>query len=108
MSKLGYNFVAIVGIQVSMAELRKVWDTLCHNPAVCQLTWVTGRYDLIAVIFARSAVEFSHFMVNELSVIPSVIRTETFVSLGMSKGMEGLADTTELVRRLDASPRKRR
>jgi len=105
--KLGYNFVAIVGIQVSMADLRKVWDTLCQNPAVCQLTWVTGRYDLIAVVFARSAVEFSHCMVNELSVIPSVIRTETFVSLGMSKGIGGLADTTELVRRLDVSPRKR-
>ena len=107
MSKLGYNFVGIVAIQVNMAEVSKVWEILSQNPAVCQLSWVTGRYDLIAIVAARSAKEFSNFMANELSVIPSVSRTETFVALGMAKGTLALADTTELVRCLDVSSKNK-
>ena len=107
--ELGYNFISIVGIQVRMAELDKVRENLCQNPAVCQLVWVTGRYDLIAVVVTRSTEEFANFMANELSAIPSVVRTETFVSLGMVKGAVGLADTRELINTLDIpSPKKTR
>ena len=105
-SKLGYTFVSIVAIQVRMAELEKVRETLSQNPAVCQLIWVTGRYDLIAIVVTRSTEEFSNFMASELSTIPSVVRTETLVSLGMAKGTVSLPDTTELIRCLDISPKK--
>jgi len=105
--ELGYNFVGIVGIQVRMVELDKVGENLSKNPAVCQLAWVTGRYDLIATVVTRSTEEFANFMANELSTIPSVVRTETFVSLGMVKGAVGLADTIELVRELNVTlPKK--
>jgi len=104
--ELGYNFVSIVGIQVRMAELNKVQEILSHNPAVCQLAWVTGRYDLLATVVTRSTEEFSNFMANELSTIPSVVRTETFVNLGMVKGTVGLADTLELINALDILPPK--
>jgi len=99
--ELGYNFISIVGIQVRMVELDKVRENLSQNPAVCQLAWVTGRYDLIAIVITRSTEEFANFMANELSTIPSVVRTETFVSLGMVKGAVGLADTNELINTLD-------
>ena len=99
--ELGYNFISIVGIQVRMVELDKVRENLSQNPAVCQLAWVTGRYDLIAIVITWSSEEFANFMANELSTIPSVVRTETFVSLGMVKGAVGLADTNELINTLD-------
>lgn len=106
--ELGYTFISIVGIQVRMAELDKVRENLCRNPAVCQLAWVTGRYDLIAIVATRSTDEFANFMANELSTIPSVVRTETFVSLGMVKGAVCLADTVELIRSLDVTlPKKK-
>lgn len=109
MRELGYNFISIVGIQVQMVELDKVGEDLSQNPAVCQLTWVTGRYDLIATVATRSTEEFAKFMANELSAIPSVVRTETFVTLGMIKGTMGLADTSELISTLDIpSPKKTR
>ena len=108
-SKLGYSFISIVAIQVRMAELDRVRETLSQNPAVCQLVWVTGRYDLIAIVVTQSTEEFANFMVNELSAIPSVVRTETFVSLGMVKGAVSLADTSELINTLDIpSPKKTR
>ncbi len=95
--ELGYNFISIVGIQVQMEELEKVQSNLSKNPAVCQLWWVTGRYDLIAVVATQSSEEFANFMANELSTIPSVERTETFVNLGMFKGTPFLADTADLI-----------
>jgi len=108
MRKLGYNFISIVAIQVRMAELNKVWEALSRNPAVCQLIWTTGRYDLIAVVIARSAEEFADFMIRELSTVPAVARTETFISLGTAKGTVGLADTSELIRRFDVPLKKKK
>ena len=107
MSKLGYGFVSIVAIQVSMAELNKVCEALYQNYAVCQLTWVTGRYDLIAVIIARSTEELADIMAKEISIIPGVTRTETFVSLGTAKGTTDLGDTSEFVRYLDVSSKNK-
>jgi len=104
MSKLGYGFVSIVAIQVSMAELNKVCEALYQNYAVCQLTWVTGRYDLIAVIIARSTEELADIMAKEISIIPGVTRTETFVSLRVVKGTMSLLDTSELVRCFGVNP----
>lgn len=101
LEELGYNFVSIVGIQVRMAELEKVQQILSQNRAVCELAWVTGRYDLIATVVTRSTREFADFMANELSIIPAVVRTETFVNLGMIKGAVSLADTIEIVRNCD-------
>jgi Lrp/AsnC family transcriptional regulator for asnA, asnC and gidA len=103
MSKLGYGFISIVAIQVSMAELNKVCEALYQNVVMCQLTWVTGRYDLIAVIITRSTEEFADIMAKEISMIPGVTRTETFVSLRVLKGAASLLDTSELVRYLDVS-----
>jgi len=104
LEELGYNFVSIVGIQVRMAELEKVQQTLSQNRAVCELAWVTGRYDLIAIVVTRSTRDFADFMANELSIIPAVVRTETFVTLGMIKGIVGLADTIEIVRNFSICP----
>lgn len=104
--ELGYNFISIVGIQVQMSELDKVQASLSKNPAVCQLSWVAGRYDLIAIVATRSSEEFANFMANELSTIPSVVRTETFVSLGMFKGTPCLADTIELINNHKISPKR--
>lgn len=107
MRGLGYNFVGIVGIQVKMAELKEVWENLSQDPAVCQLFWVIGRYDLIALIAAQSVEEFANFMSNELFMISGVAKTETFVTLGMRKGEMYSADTTELVNNLNVSPQKK-
>lgn len=105
--EMGYIFMSIVAIQVRMSEITEVWQKLSQNPLVCQLAWVTGRYDLIAVVIAKSAEEFANFMASELSMISSVVRTETFVTLGMFKGDLFLADTTEFMKNLNVYSRKK-
>ena len=98
--KLGYSFISIMGLQVNMADLRTVAEKLAQNQHVSYLAFVTGRYDLMAIVITRSPEELSQFIEREISAIPSILRTETFVNLDVIKGVGGLLDTTELVRTL--------
>jgi len=99
---LGYNITSIIGIQVKMVDLRKVADALARKPNVCRLAFVAGRYDLIAIVLARSNKELSNFIEKEISTIPSVTRTETFVNLDVIKGEWAGIDTTQLISELDS------
>ena len=106
LDKLGYSFMGIVGMQVRLADLRAVADQLAKNPNVCYLANVTGRYDFIAIVITRSSGEFTVFMENVISGIPSILRTETFVNLHVYKGQVIGLDTGHLVSNLDLSPPK--
>jgi Lrp/AsnC family transcriptional regulator for asnA, asnC and gidA len=103
---LGYSFLSIMGLQVRMADLRKVAETLAQQPNVCYLAFVTGRYDLMAIIMTRSSEELSHFIENEISALPSILRTETFVNLDIIKGEWPGLDTTQLISNIEISQPK--
>lgn len=108
LDKLGYGFMGIVGLQVRLADLRNVAEQLARNPNVCYLANVTGQYEFIAIVLAKSSKDFASFMENVVSAIPSVLKTETFVTLNIYKGQGNVLDTTQLVSSLDfSSPKKR-
>ena len=102
MSELGYKVMSIIGMQVKMVDLRKVADALAKKPNVCRLAFVAGRYDLMALVLSRSHKELSDFIEREISTIPSILRTETFVNLDVIKGAWSGADTTQLISDLDS------
>ncbi len=107
LSALGYGFMSMIGMQVKMSDLRKVADTLAKEPNVCHLAFVTGRYDLVALVVGRSHKDLANFMEKTISVIPSILRTETFVNLAIIKGEWSGTDTTQLIHELDdTSPRR--
>ena len=101
LDKFGYDFMGIVGLQVPLSELRSVAAQLSKNPNVCYLANVTGRYDFIAILITKSSKEFAHVMETVVSAIPSVIRTETFVTLNIYKGRKNWLDTTHIIDNLD-------
>jgi len=103
---LGYNLLSVMGLQVRMADLRKVAEKLAQKPNICYLAFVTGRYDLIAIIITRSSEELSHFIEKEISALPSILRTETFVNLDVIKGGWLELDTTQLISNVEVSPPK--
>ena len=100
---LGYGFVGIVGLQIRLSDLREIADRLARHPNVCYLANVTGRFDFIAIVVTRSSAEFADFMEKEISAIPNVWRTETFVNLHVFKGQVVGLDTGHLVDNLDIS-----
>lgn len=101
--ELGYHFITIMGFQVRMEQLREVARQLLGNQYVCYATFVTGRYDIMAIVVTRSSEEFSKFIESEISAIPGITRTETFVRLDMIKGEPGLTDTTQLIQNMELS-----
>ena len=100
---LGYGFVGIVGLQIRLSDLRETARQLVKHPNVCYLSNVTGRFDLIAIVVTKSSAEFADFMEKEISTIPNVLRTETFVNLKVYKGQIFGLDTEHLVNSLDVS-----
>ena len=105
----GLNVVAIMGMQVQMSALRHVAQTLISKPNLRYLAFVTGRYDLMAVIITHTTEELSQFIEKEISQIPNIMRTETFVNLEVIKGMWSGEDISPLVKNLEAfKPHKMR
>ena len=107
LGKLGYTFMGIVGMQVSLSDLRTVAEQLAKNPNVCYLANVTGRYEFIAIVLTKSSQEYADFIENVVSGIPGILRTETFVNLNIYKGYENGLDTAQLLSSLDTSPSKK-
>lgn len=104
---LGYNVFSIMGFQVRMAYLRNVAEELVHKPNICYLAFVTGRYDLLAIIMTQSPEELSHSIEQEISTIPGILRTETFVNLDIVKGGWLGLDTTQLINNISVPPPKK-
>lgn len=84
-STIGYNFITLMALQVRVADLAQVADALVKLPNVYYLAFVTGRYDLIAIIMSRTTEELSEFIKTNISSMPGVVRTETLVNLEIMK-----------------------
>jgi len=94
-SKMGYNIVAVMAMQIQVNALRHVAQILEAKPNVQWLAFVTGRYDLMAIVIEKSTEHLSKFIEEEISAIPSIVRTETFVNLDIVKGL--LSNTVSLI-----------
>ena len=97
---LGYRCVSTMAIQVQLKMLRRVGETLAQKPNIGYLAFVTGRYDLFAVVMTPSADDIASFIENEITPIPGILRTETFVNLDVIKGGWYGIDTTQIVNKL--------
>ena len=103
LAEFGYKFTSVIGLQVRMENLREVAENLAQKQQICYLAFVTGRYDLLAIIVTKSPKELSLFLEKEISGIPSVLRTETFVTLDIIKGSSSMTDTSQIIRDLEVS-----
>ncbi len=100
-AKLGYALVAMMGFHIRMENLRQVADKISKNQCVCYSVFVTGRYDLMAIVISHSPQELSQLIENEFSIIPGVQGTETFICLDMISGIWGLPNTIRLTNGLE-------
>lgn len=97
---LGYSFVVILALRVELAKLRSVAEELNNHPNICYIANVTGRFDLMTTIVAKSPSEYASIMENSISAIPGILGTETFVILNTYKGEPGDWDTSQLLNNL--------
>ena len=103
--ELGYRCVSTIAMQVQLKMLRKVGQALAVKPNVGYLAFVTGRYDLLAVVMTPSSDDISNFIEKEITPIPGIMRTETFVNLDVLKGGWYGIDTSQIVNNLSIPTR---
>jgi Lrp/AsnC family transcriptional regulator, regulator for asnA, asnC and gidA len=82
---LGYNFITMMALEVKVSDLPTVAEMLAKMPNVYYLAFVTGRYDVIAIILSKSTQELSDFIKDNISNVPGIVRSETLVNLEVRK-----------------------
>ncbi len=108
LDKFGLHFVAIVGLQVRLSDIRTVGEQLLKQPNICYVANVTGGYEFLVIVVAKTSKEFADFMEKAVSAIPGIMRTETFVILNTYKGKINGLDTAPLISSLDIASKKKR
>jgi Lrp/AsnC family leucine-responsive transcriptional regulator len=77
---LGWDVEAIIGITTHQGQrLRSLVDHLMTFPEVITAYIVTGRWDMLLSVRARSHQELQEFVVGTLAASPGFLRSETMV-----------------------------
>ena len=74
-------YIAFVGVKLDGRRLTECAAEIEKLPSVITTMIVTGRYDLFAVVLAHSHKTLVDFVTKQLSRIPGVKDSETFVVL---------------------------
>ena len=74
-------YIAFVGVKLDGRRLTECADMVEKLPSVLTTMIVTGRYDLFAVVLAHSHQTLVDFVTNQLSDVPGVKDSETYVVL---------------------------
>jgi len=79
--KMGYSVVVIIAINVQKGNSAEVKKMLLKYKETKGVYVVTGRYDIIAVMWFKSNNELFQFVENTLSNQPAILSTETFICI---------------------------
>lgn len=83
--KVGFNYVAIMGLQVQLSHLDDVANKLSQNERVCFLTLASGQFDIMLIALLSSPEDLANFIRKNISPDLSILRTETFMSMDVIK-----------------------
>jgi DNA-binding Lrp family transcriptional regulator len=78
---LGYPLTAFVAIQAQQPMALEVIAALKQLPEVEEIHAVTGRFDLLVKVRARSTEHLQLILINKIQTIPNIGRGETMLSL---------------------------
>ena len=82
---LGYQTVAIIGIQVLPSEINRAAQALSQYPNIYLMLITAGQQDIIIWTMFQSPSHLSEFLCSELGAVPGITSTETMMILEMRK-----------------------
>ena len=88
--KMGYNTIAIIGIQADPDKLDDVTERLAQLPETQYVALTTGSFDIFIWVALPTAEELGTFLRRKVGLIPGIRRTETFVNLAIRKKGGGI------------------
>jgi len=74
-------YIAVVGVKIDGRRLTECALEVERLPSVLSTMIVTGRYDLMAMVLAFSRQTLVDFVTDQLSKVPGVRESETYVVL---------------------------
>jgi Lrp/AsnC family transcriptional regulator for asnA, asnC and gidA len=83
--KLGFNSVAIIGVQALASRITAVEQALQKLPEVHLLGLSSGGYDLMLEAWLRSNEDLVRFTTESLGRVEGIVRTDVFQFLKLSK-----------------------
>lgn len=83
--KLGFEIMAIIGVQTQRSKLAHVEQALKGMPQVRFLGVTLGAYDLMLEAWFRTNDELLAFVTERLAQIEGITRTESFQIMRLSK-----------------------
>ncbi|MDD1778690.1 MAG: Lrp/AsnC family transcriptional regulator, partial [Candidatus Helarchaeota archaeon] len=83
--KIGFEFICIMGLSISTDKLQNAAEELSKHPNVYFLSLCTGPFDLIAILIFRNSSEFNTFIMDQISKLPGIKSTQTFVNMNLVK-----------------------
>jgi Lrp/AsnC family transcriptional regulator for asnA, asnC and gidA len=107
LQQLGFDFIALVGLQVRLGNIKNVGAKLAEQPNIISVCNVTGEYEFFITVVAKNSRDYATFMENVISEIPGIIRSETSVILNNYKGKQTGFDTAKLISNLEISSKKK-
>ncbi|MFL6379941.1 MAG: Lrp/AsnC family transcriptional regulator, partial [Nitrososphaeraceae archaeon] len=78
---LGFSVKALTGINMDSKLRDNVLNELFKIPEVREVSEVTGRFDILVTMNARSLDEMHHLISEKIGHIEGVQKTETFIEM---------------------------
>lgn len=78
---LGYNVSALVGLNIDSKYREEILEDMLKLESIREIYEVTGRFDLIAKVKARSLDELHETVSAKMGRINGVLHTETFIEM---------------------------
>ncbi|MDO8751201.1 MAG: Lrp/AsnC family transcriptional regulator [Dehalococcoidia bacterium] len=88
--KMGYNTVALIGVQADPDKQDDVATRLAELPETQYVALTTGSFDIFIWVALASSEELGLFLRRKVGPTPGVRRTETFVNLAIRKKGYGI------------------
>ena len=88
--KMGYNTVALIGIQADPDKIDDVAEGLAQLSETQYVSLTTGSFDIFIWVALPNSEQLGNFLRRKVGVTPGIRRTETFVNLAIRKKGYGI------------------
>jgi Lrp/AsnC family transcriptional regulator for asnA, asnC and gidA len=109
--KIGFDLMAMVGVQVRPGEIGDVAAALSQLQETSYVAAVAGQYDLFVELVCRDTAHFQQLLTQGLHAVDGVVRTESFLILEIHKmaygwgvGDHGVPLADDPPRRIEPTP----
>jgi len=83
--ELGYAVKSLTGINMDSKQRDVVMEELFKIPGVREISEVTGRFDILVIMFAKNLPEMHRLISEEIGKIQGIVSSESFIEMKRRK-----------------------